>query len=674
MKRLVCILALIVLAIPAWTAAKKITVGQLEDMLKTLQAEKKSDADIANALKQVEMSEELTRDALNNIAQSSPGQFTLEQLYVLEARSSVLAPPAEDIPTTPALDAAAQKALLDKAAEYATKSYAQLPELDATKTTLRFQDNIEATAASSGLGQNAAGVEVGSSFTDPYQFIHYINSTESPYVSEHGVEQLAKDKTQWGRNAMIALEDPSPGLGEVFQDAEAAGGIKWLRWEIINGKPAAVFSYTTEKKNTRLSVNVCCFPTVNEAGIANFTSSSVGSAGAPSSSAGAGGATGNFQTTTDWHNFKASGIPYHGEIFIDPDTGIVVRMIAEAEFKPADVVHQDDTRVDYGPVTIGDKTVVLPMRTIVLTDVAPNGEGNAAGTYTKRRTFFTTEYKNYTAKNPALLVTTPGLIRTTTTTTIRRVEPSINQKNAENVNAELTEARKATSEKRYADSEALLLKVTAANPKLMLPWVELGLAQLALNKYPDAEKDFVTALGIDPGQIRQEHVANFYDTNSKPGSIASGATRSNALGGSGEVVSTTNNASDVRGSSYASLGEIYAHEGKIDQAKDAFDKAVSLNPPQAEQYRHNETVVFFDTGHADEQLVAADQAIALDSTRAANYYFKAQALATKATVDPKTQKMVLPPGCLEAYQKYLQLDPKGAYSADAKSIVAAASK
>jgi hypothetical protein len=35
-------------------------------------------------------------------------------------------------------------------------------------------------------------------------------------------------------------------------------------------------------------------------------------------------------------------------------------------------------------------------------------------------------------------------------------------------------------------------------------------------------------------------------------------------------------------------------------------------------------------------------------------------------------KMVLPPGCAEAYQKYLQLDPKGPYSADAKGILAAA--
>jgi hypothetical protein len=34
--------------------------------------------------------------------------------------------------------------------------------------------------------------------------------------------------------------------------------------------------------------------------------------------------------------------------------------------------------------------------------------------------------------------------------------------------------------------------------------------------------------------------------------------------------------------------------------------------------------------------------------------------------------MVLPPGCADAYQKYLELDPNGPYSADAKGVLTAA--
>jgi len=47
------------------------------------------------------------------------------------------------------------------------------------------------------------------------------------------------------------------------------------------------------------------------------------------------------------------------------------------------------------------------------------------------------------------------------------------------------------------------------------------------------------------------------------------------------------------------------------------------------------------------------------------------ALVAKATVD-QSGKTVLPPGCADAYRKYLELDPHGQYSADAKAILAVA--
>lgn len=108
------------------------------------------------------------------------------------------------------------------------------------------------------------------------------------------------------------------------------------------------------------------------------------------------------------------------------------------------------------------------------------------------------------------------------------------------------------------------------------------------------------------------------------------------------------------------------------EAQAAFDSAVRALPAQGGQYRHNEAVVFFQAGDSDAQLAAADQAIALDPARAANYYFKAQAMVGKATMDAKTGKMVLPPGCAEAYQKYLQMEPAGPFSADAKGVLSAA--
>ena len=393
MKSFICILVLIVSALPAWSA-KKITVAELTAMLKSLHDQQKSDADAAAALKQVQLSEMLSRTVMNGFAADSPGPLTNEQIYVLEARSAVLPPPASDLPSTPPPDAAAQKAILDKAATYAEKTWAQLPAITATKTTLRFQDNVEAAAPSSGLAGSAKDTTVGSSFVSPYQFVHYIGSTDSVYSMNHGVEKLPEDKTRWGANKMIALQEPDPSFAIILQDAQTIGTISWLRWEEVNGKPAAVFAFQVPKKKSHASTNVCCFPNVDQTGVARFSSAALSGV-----QGGSGGATGNFQTNTDWNiHFKANGLPYHGEFFIDPETGIIVRTVTQYEFKPTDLVHQQDTRVDYAPVKVGDKEFVLPIKTIINTEVVPNGDSQSAGKYSTRCTLFTVEYKNFQLK------------------------------------------------------------------------------------------------------------------------------------------------------------------------------------------------------------------------------------------------------------------------------------
>ena len=151
--------------------------------------------------------------------------MSTEQIYVLEARSANLAPPASDLPTTPAPDAAARNRFSPKRKSYVTRTYDQLPTLTATRTTLRFQDNVEALAASSGVGSGAKESVTSSGFTKPESYVRYINSTASVVTSEHGTEKkpAEKDQTKWGANGMTAIQEPSPSLGRIFKEAQAAG-------------------------------------------------------------------------------------------------------------------------------------------------------------------------------------------------------------------------------------------------------------------------------------------------------------------------------------------------------------------------------------------------------------------------------------------------------------------
>jgi hypothetical protein len=140
-------------------------------------------------------------------------------------------------------------------------------------------------------------------------------------------------------------------------------------------------------------VNVCCSPDVKQAGVARFYSSTTGPILGSERGAGGGGVSGNLQTTTDWHDFKST-VPYGGRLYIDPETGIVLHMIVETELKPSDVVHQMDTRIDYGPVNAGQGTFIVPVRSVINSVVVPNGESGAGG-YSTRTTLFSSEYSEY---------------------------------------------------------------------------------------------------------------------------------------------------------------------------------------------------------------------------------------------------------------------------------------
>ncbi len=58
------------------------------------------------------------------------------------------------------------------------------------------------------------------------------------------------------------------------------------------------------------------------------------------------------------------------------------------------MVHREDTRIDYGPVTVGDKTLIVPVASDTLTALVPAGENDSSG-YKEQHRFVAAEYSNY---------------------------------------------------------------------------------------------------------------------------------------------------------------------------------------------------------------------------------------------------------------------------------------
>ena len=184
---------------------------------------------------------------------------------------------------------------------------------------------------------------------------------------------------------------------------------------------------------------------------------------------------------------------------------------------------------------------------------------------------------------------------------------------------------------KYSDVESLMTKDTEVRPGEGVLWSYLGQARVGMKKYDEAEAAFKKALEADAAAKKQNPA--------------------------------------VQGMANAGLGEIYARTGKVPEANAAYDAAAKSNPSSAGVYLRNQAVIFFQSGNTEAQVAAADIAIKNDPNDALLYYLKGQGLVAKATIDPKTQRIVLPDDCTAAYQKYLELAPTGPYAAEVQGIL-----
>jgi len=184
---------------------------------------------------------------------------------------------------------------------------------------------------------------------------------------------------------------------------------------------------------------------------------------------------------------------------------------------------------------------------------------------------------------------------------------------------------------KYTDIESLMTKDTVLKPTEALLWVNLGFGQAGLKKYDDAITSYKKAVDLETAAAKPR--------------------------------------AQVIGIADAGLGEVYARTGKVPEANAAYDASVKADPADAALNLRNEAVIFFQEGNSTAQVAAADEAIKVDPNQALLYYIKGQGLIQSATIDPKTHRIVLPPDCTAAYEKYLDLAPTGQFANEVAGIL-----
>ena len=234
----------------------------------------------------------------------------------------------------------------------------------------------------------------------------------------------------------------------------------------------------------------------------------------------------------------------------------------------------------------------------------------------------------------------------------KNAEASKANQQVANLNNLLGQARTAIKAGNYDEAITAMNTATTAKPDEGLLWVTLGDAQLGS---ADAAAKAARAAKTNP-----QDAAIMQKYKDAAASYQKGIDLNAA---------SKKPSPETAGAAYNQLGQALAKQGDAKGSAAAYDNAAKAQPAQAGMYMFNEAATLLNASQNDEAAAAADKAIAADPKRADSYYIKGQALISKASVDPKTQKIVAPPGCVEAYQKYLDLAPDGPHANEVAEIL-----
>lgn len=337
-------------------AAEKMTVGQLEQLIaqhaaQPRQTPKKSnslapdeiavdpntsdllhqldqDDDLIPQIEKTQLTERMSTLTLYRlVGKYKLGPHVQQVLEELADRSALLKlPPSEELHQPPP-DSAAQAGMLAASRNYVIHELAHLPNFIATQTTTRFDNSPVALkyfqSMTDGDGFHRVGAEKHQiSFRDGSEVF---DETHAPSDSRQSdlkqKDSGLQSRGEFGAEAAVLLMDLEKGTA-VFD-----------HWEQTMAGPAAVFHYTVPRDSSHYEVTDECKDHVS------------------------------FRDTP----------PYHGDLALDPKSGAILRMTLETDSKSGDPVSHIASVVEYGPVVLGNRRSICPLRSLAFMVEEVNG-------------------------------------------------------------------------------------------------------------------------------------------------------------------------------------------------------------------------------------------------------------------------------------------------------------
>jgi tetratricopeptide (TPR) repeat protein len=193
----------------------------------------------------------------------------------------------------------------------------------------------------------------------------------------------------------------------------------------------------------------------------------------------------------------------------------------------------------------------------------------------------------------------------------------------------------------------------------------------AAKQYDQAVEEFKAAAELDPGQhVIYANLAESYKNLRKYDDAIQSYTKAlEVLTAKQEAKPEAKPDPQIEASYRMNLALVYAMGGKMENALAETQKAGQLNPAVGSKAYYNLGATLVNSGKSSEAVDAFKKAVEVDPGNADAHYQLGICLMSRAQTTPEG-KVTPAPGTVEAFQKYLELQPNGPHAPVAKDMIA----
>jgi hypothetical protein len=303
---------------PKAVVLTRVTVEELEQYL--IASRDASDSKLAEQLPSLDLIERLSSRKAAMMTSELRGKKARQALVAIADLSEFLDLPEAEIPAIPPPDSTTQARMISLTEDYLRRAILKLPDFTATRTVVSYEETPQSDEGDMRVAHQPLYLADRYKEKVLYRDGHEVTNAKPQKDNTPGPED----------RYLITRGTFGPFLGWVADAIAVPDSLAWVRWEQSGNEQLAVFRYQVPAEKSRFQIKGCCLPD--------------------------GGEVKGFIKTTG----------YSGEIVIDPQSGAILRLVFRADLTAIPPLVRSDVMVEYGPIDIGGKTYICPVRSVSL--------------------------------------------------------------------------------------------------------------------------------------------------------------------------------------------------------------------------------------------------------------------------------------------------------------------